>query len=298
MAIRLITSLLPRSRVVQLRTERQYRKYVRAYPEGVRGPHTLPNQLLVSLTSYPPRYATLHLTLKSLLRQDTQPDQIILWIAEQDEPALPSSVRKLFGDGIQLRIVQDVRSYKKLVFALEDFPGAYIATADDDVFYKPDWLTLLVAGQRQGERVITCHRGHRLKQTPQGDLARYAQWGWDVDDDRAGCPSVDLMPTGVGGVLYPPGSLHPDATSRALYERYTPSADDLWFFWCARRAGATYRKVGPRFEQLGWWSAQDNRLFDANIVLNDAQITQLARRFGNPLAMPSACCAPVVAPAQ
>lgn len=289
MAIRLMTLLLPRPLVVKLRTERQYRIYTRAHRQGRRRAHDLAGMLLVSLTSFPPRYPTLHLTLKSLLRQDTQPDLIVLWIARQDEQALPPAVRKLFGKGIELRIVEDVRSYKKLVFALQDFPSSYIVTADDDVFYKPDWLTLLVAGQRPGERVITCHRGHRLKQTTQGGLAKYADWGWDVDDDRARCPSVDLMPTGVGGVLYPPGSLHPDATARALYERYTPSADDLWFFWCARRAGSTYRKVGPKFRQLGWWSSQESRLFDANIVLNDEQVAQLEHRFGNPLAMPVAC---------
>ena len=280
-----ITALLPRSWAVRLWSGHQYRQYARRHALGPQRPHGLPGELVVSLTSYPPRFPTLHLTLMSLLRQDTPPDRIVLWVARKDEPALPKRVRHLFGRGVELRIADDVRSYKKLVFALSQFPHAYLATADDDIFYKPDWLTLLVAGLSDGRQVITCHRAHRVEEAVGGGLATYANWRWDVDDAQARLPCGDIMPTGVGGILYPPGALDPDASKRELFEEYAPSADDLWFFWCARRAGSAYRKVGPRFEQLGWWSAQEKRLFDENIVSNDAQIERLARRFGNPLTM-------------
>jgi hypothetical protein len=220
------------------------------------------------------------------LRQDTTPDRILLWIARGDEVLLPPAVRKLCAMGIEMRVVDDVRSYKKLVFAVPDAPSAYIATADDDIFYKPDWLTALVAGVGEDKCIVACHRAHRVKQGPDGLLAKYADWSWDVNDARARLPSIDLMPTGIGGILYPPGALHADVSLRALYERHAPSADDLWFFWCARRAGSAVRKVGPRFAQLGWWSAQRTRLFDANVVNNDAQIAQMTVRFGNPLMMP------------
>lgn len=284
----LIAALLPRPWSVRLLSGRQFRKYEKAFPLGQARPHALSGELVVSLTSYPPRYPTLHLTLQSLLRQETVPDRIVLCIARNDAKSIPSSVRMLLDQGIDMCIVDDVRSYKKLVFTLEAFPGAYIATADDDVFYRPDWLSDLVAGQGDGSHVITCHRAHRLRLNSECKLAAYDRWSWDVDDDAARCPSVDIMPTGIGGILYPPGTLHPDVTRRELYQRYAPTADDLWFFWCARRAGATYRKVGPRFEQLGWWSAQESRLFDENAAENDTQIMRLEQRFGNPLTMPVA----------
>lgn len=290
LAKQLITAAMPRSAAVRLWSGRQYRRHAKAYPSGHERPHGLPGELIVSLTSYPPRFPTLHLTLRSLLRQDTRPDRIVLWLAHGDEAHLPPAVTDLLATGIELRMVEDVRSYKKLVFALQAFPKAWIATVDDDVFYKPDWLGLLVGGLEAPENaqapVITCHRAHRLIPSADGKLAPYGEWTWDVDDPAAHRPSADLMPTGIGGVLYPPGSLHPDAVQRALYEDLAPSADDLWFFWCARRAGSAYRKVGPRFEQLAWWSSQQGRLFDDNIVRNDTQIARLVARYGNPLAMP------------
>lgn len=295
LAKQLITAAMPRSAAVRLWSGRQYRRHERAYPfEGGRT-HGLPGELIVSLTSFPPRFPTLHLTLNSLLRQQTRPDRIVLWLAHGDKERLPSAVLRLLGGGIELREVDDVRSYKKLVFALEAFPDAWIATVDDDVFYKPDWLGLLVDGlDLDGPEhdiaatgaVITCHRAHRLTQTAGGTLAPYRDWQWDAEDAAAHRPSPDLMPTGIGGILYPPGALHPEVVVRSLYEDLAPSADDLWFFWCARRAGSTYRKVGPHFEQLTWWSSQGERLFDDNITRNDAQIARLVARYGSPLAMP------------
>ena len=46
-------------------------------------PHGLPVPLIISLTSFPARYDTLHLTLKSLMGQSVRPDRVILWLAEE-----------------------------------------------------------------------------------------------------------------------------------------------------------------------------------------------------------------------
>jgi hypothetical protein len=44
-------------------------------------PHNLPGELIVSLTSYPDRFPTLHKTVRSLLSQDMLADRTILWVA-------------------------------------------------------------------------------------------------------------------------------------------------------------------------------------------------------------------------
>src|SRR5258706_8196142 len=126
---------------VLLRAKEQERLYRSIY--GVpteRCGHDLDGQLIVSLTSYPPRFATLHLTLQSLLDQTMRPDLIVLSVAHADARLLTNATLALVGHGIELRIVADVKSYNKLVFAIQEWPNAYIATADDDNFYVPDWL--------------------------------------------------------------------------------------------------------------------------------------------------------------
>lgn len=248
-------------------------------------PHALGAALVVSLTSYPARFEFLDLTVRSLLQQSLRPDRIVLWIADTDAAKLPTSVRKLARQGLELRLVPDLRSYKKLVFAVEQFPAAYLVTADDDVYYPPQWLAELVDGIDQQAPVITCHRAHRWPPVViDNNVPPYVTWEWDVQDEAARRPSTDLLPTGLGGICYPPGSLHHDVVDANTFMSLCPQADDLWFYWMARRAGSKYRKVGGVFEQLYWPGSQEQSLWSENATANDRQIRDLVARYGVPTA--------------
>jgi hypothetical protein len=244
-------------------------------------PHPLPGELIVSLTSYPARFPTLHLTLACLLDQSVKPDRVILWIAYEDMAMLPASVLELQERGLEIRSCEDLRSYKKLIPALEAFPHAFIATADDDLYYRVDWLKELVEGLTSEGDVITCHRAHRMKQTPNGPLLPYLEWQFDVQDEHSRRPSDDLLPTGVGGMLYPPQSLDPCVTQRQLFRRLCPGGDDLWFYWCARMAGTRFKKVGGKLWLLNWPGSQQTSLWAVNEAGgNDAMIAALQEEFG------------------
>src|SRR5438445_5466095 len=118
--------------------------------------HRLPGELIVSLTSYPARYATLPLTLKCLLAQSIKADKTILWIAHEDMASLPKSITDLQARGLEIRPCKNVRSYKKIIPALAAFPNAFIATADDDVYYSSHWPEKMVS--LAGNNTIVCHR--------------------------------------------------------------------------------------------------------------------------------------------
>ena len=251
----------------------------RAYPvSGAPRQHNLPHELIVSLTSYPRRYPTLDFTLRSLLDQVVKPDRIILWVTDADISCLPVAVRNL--PGIEIRTCSDLRSYKKLVPALEMFPNAFIVTADDDVFYQRSWLKELLDEWSEDAPTIRCHRAHRLRSLPNGQLAPYRTWEKDVQDEQSRSPSKDLLPTGLAGVLYHPGSLHRDVTNASMFLSLCPTADDLWFYWQARRVNSLYVKVGSRFPQAHWAGSQSERLYDVNLTANDEQIQLLFQKYG------------------
>ena len=280
---------LPGGAAKRLRARRQLAKYRRLYPGGQAArEHGLSAELVVSLTSYRPRFATLACTLSSLFSQSVKPDRVVLWIAEAERAELPPDVTSI--PDLQIEFVEDLRSYKKLVFALERFPDAFIATCDDDTFYPPTWLEELVDGYDPKAPTITCHRAHRVPAVSSGRIPPYLSWEWDVQDAAARRPSADLMPTGVGGVLYYPGCLHPAVTDRKLFIELCPDADDLWFFWQARRAGSLYRKVGDRFGLNNWEGTQEQRLFNSNDHGNDRQIERLLDCFGVPNSPPAREC--------
>lgn len=249
-----------------------------------RMPNPLPMPLIVSLTSFAPRFATLHLTLESLLDQTIVPDAVILWIADRELALLPERVRALQKRGLTIRGCPDVRSYKKLVFALNENSDAMLAVADDDLFYPPTWLRTLVEGYDPADPAIACYRAHRIRLRGDGRIAPYLSWEMEVQDERARTPSVDVMPTTGHGVLYPPGCFMPEVTDRALFERLCPTADDLWFFWMSRRAGWKYKKVGGAQPLIDWPSSRTASLMQGNLAGgNDRQIRAMEEEFGNPL---------------
>jgi len=242
--------------------------------------HTLPAPLIVSLTSYPARFPTLALTLKCLLSQSIRPDVVLLWIARTDLDRLPPDVVALTADGLIIRPTADLRSFKKIVPALKAYPDAFIAIADDDVFYHRTWLAQLLDGYVSGRREIPCHRAHLIGLTDKGAPLPYLRWRHDARSSKI---SALTFATGVGGALYPPGSLHRDTVRQDLFMALCPASDDAWLFWMARLSGWRFRKVGGRKTFIPWPGTQRVALQHENAGGgNDAQIAALVAHYGFP----------------
>jgi hypothetical protein len=248
--------------------------------EGGR-PHGLPVPLVVSLTSYPPRFPTLHLTLASLLAQTVRADATVLWLGPGDAERLPPEVLALRVHGLEIRDTPDLRSFTKVVPALLAFPEAAIATADDDLPYPGGWLEGLVAAGRGDARAVPCWRAHRMA-LQDGFLRPYAEWDRNLRAPERG-PLV--FPTGVMGVLYPPGSLHEDATRADLFGDLCPTADDVWLWWMHRMAGHTASKIGGWARIVDWPGSQETALRALNLAGagNDRAVAAMTARYGLPL---------------
>ena len=192
------------------------------------------NNIVVSLTSFSERMGTLHYALFSLLRQTLKPWKVILWLAHDEFPGreqdLPPAVAALCKNGLEIRWYSNLRQYSKLVPALRAYPDKIIAVADDDAFYRRDWLELLYKDYLENNRakMLYAHRAHRIMFGDNGFPLRYEQWE-KSDRNKAGARYCNF-PTGVGGVLYPPGALHEDATNEDIFMRLAPHADDI-FYW-------------------------------------------------------------------
>ncbi len=243
--------------------------------------HGLPARLIVSLTSYPPRFATLHLTLRCLLDQTVRPDAVVLWVDEGAIAQLPGPVLSLRDAGLAIEAGPDVGSYGKIVSALQADPAAFIVTADDDAYYPADWLAALVASVRPGKPEVICHRAHRVELGSDRLPLPYNRWDVDLRKPEA---SRRVFPTGVGGVLFPPGIFHHEVVNRDLYAGLCPTADDLWLYWMALRQGAIFRKIGRHRHVPLWPGSQKVSLHQINVAGrgNDRQMARLIEHFGFP----------------
>ena len=247
-------------------------------------PHGLSGEVVVSLTSYPARFQTLHLTLRSLLDQTVAVDRTVLWIAEKDAPLLPEKVRSLAAHGLEIKTCADIGSYKKLVPALLHWPEATIITADDDLYYHHDWAAELVDTARREPGKIIAHRVHLSLLGQDLALLPYLSWVHCTkrrDDDP---PNGLLFPTTGAGVLYPPASLDAHATDVATFMELCPTADDIWFFWMARLVDSEMRGMGRVPALVTWNGSQDEALHRINVDgrANDRQIALMTSQFGKP----------------
>lgn len=242
--------------------------------------HGLATELIVSLTSYPPRFAVLANTLRSLIDQRVKPDRLVLWIAHDDLAQLPIDVRSLERHGLEIRACDDLGPFKKLVPALVDYPAATIVTADDDLYYPPDWLEALIEGARASPGEIIAHRVHSARLGDDGRFLPYDEWQWESrqheDQDHA-----LVFPTGGAGALYPSKSLDTRVTEATIFLRLCPRADDIWFFWMALLAGTKRRALGTNFGLVAWDGSQEVGLFATNVNSqeNDKQLIDVEGYF-------------------
>lgn len=208
------------------------------------------HELVVSLTSFPARIHVVRFAIHSLLKQSIKPNRLVLWLADSQFPGkendLPSELLSLLPLGLEIRWCEDLKSFKKLIPAIRQFPDAIIVTADDDLYYPPDWLKSLYQSWLEYETCVHCCGMRQVTWDERGKLNSYGLWTWNPPD---GTPAFRNTQLGGYGALYPPRSLHPDVANADLLSRLSPTADDLWFWAMAIRAGTKIRLVQKNRQQ-------------------------------------------------
>ena len=102
--------------------------------------------VVVSMTSFPQAITYASQAIQSILKMSVLPDKLILYLtfSQFDECGIPEELKLLSKNNPIFEIRnydRDIRSYRKLIPALLDFPEAIIVTVDDDVAYhKYDFL--------------------------------------------------------------------------------------------------------------------------------------------------------------
>ncbi len=182
--------------------------------------------------------------------------------------------------GLEIRTADDIKSYKKILPALDAFPDAYICTADDDLYYWPTWLEELVEGIKDTSGVASCHRAHMIAADEQGKFKSYNEWTMNT---RLRGKYTALFPTSGGGIIYPPGALAHSAGDRKAMLELSPYADDVGIFWIGTKNGIRYKTVGRHRIIIPWLGSQKSSLSNYNwSVGNNLQIQQMAEKYGYP----------------
>ena len=188
---------------------------------------------IISLTSFKERLSTTApYAIITMFNQSIKPDKIILWVAYEDKKNVPDILYKLVEKGLEIRFCEDLKSHKKLIPSLIEFPDDNIIIADDDVYYPYNWFEQLVLIHKNNPKNIICHRVHGIKVDDNHNPLPYKNWDKGIDPNVYFINNSRHMvfPTGVGGVLYPPHCLFNDITNKELINKLSPNSDDVWFW--------------------------------------------------------------------
>ena len=124
--------------------------------------------VIVSMTSFPAAIAYAARAVRSILEGSVLPDKIVLYLtfSQFDHPDRQLAELRALADRnprFEIRNYdRDIRSYRKLIPALRDFPEAVIVTVDDDVAYHRHMLRDLLRWHKRLPEVILAHRARRI----------------------------------------------------------------------------------------------------------------------------------------
>lgn len=184
-------------------------------------------KVIVSLTSFPARINDIWITIECILRQSYKPDMVILWLAESQFPdkKLPKNLKKLKHRGLTISFCnEDLRSHKKYIYALEQYPNDYIITLDDDLYYDSDLLKNILTLKEKFPESIPTNRAHKIT-FDKNEIQPYRKWQHNSVDSF---PSNSLVQTGGFGTVYQTSDLFKDFNNKELIKELAFHADDLW----------------------------------------------------------------------
>lgn len=188
------------------------------------------SSMVISLTSFPARIKTVHFAIRSLMEQTCRPKEIHLWLGRDEIPGrnwLPGRLRELEERGLQIHFAdRTVHQYDKFMHNAALNGDDPFVIVDDDVIYPPQALEHLFKAHQEYPDAVIGNRCHRIGVGKDGTIVSYKDW---KREQRMPRPSLQLLPTGAGGVLYPVGFLS-DAMVTNVDDILScaPYADDIW----------------------------------------------------------------------
>jgi hypothetical protein len=187
-------------------------------------------EIIVSLTSFPFRISSLHLVVKSLLRQEMLPGKILICLAKDEFPkgldSLPAELKQLIPHGIEIVFTENnLRSHNKYFTAFQRFPDKIVITVDDDFLYQKDTISRLMRLHRLFPSAVCANRVWTVGMQ-NGEFTTCKKWARLIPEQDS--ESAEYVALGWTGVLYPPHIFDNTIFDAELLQRIAPLADDLW----------------------------------------------------------------------
>lgn len=242
------------------------------------------NDIIVSLTSYGKRtFDSVPYAIFSLFQQTTLPNRIVLYLDKENwnEQNIPSLLKRLKLSGLEIRFCKDIRSFKKLIPALSDFPNNPIITVDDDFYYNSHLIEWLVKSYNKSDKKTIFGSWACIPERQKGKFIPYSKWR----DCKYGNNASEYSLFAGNGTLYPPHIFDGEIKKEDIFMRLCPLADDIWFWIQEERLNIKRKLIDPCGVELNssinridvFDYKRKNTLFSQNVLgnKNDKQFKDL-----------------------
>lgn len=238
--------------------------------------------IVVSLTSFPARINYVWLTIETIKRQTIRPFKIILYLSKEQFPNqdndLPQNLLNECDELFEIKFVDDdLRSHKKYYYAFQEYANKNVVTFDDDVFYESHILEYLYHSHKKNVGCIISSRACVIN-----PKAKYHTW---VRPKEKNIQMANLLPIGIGGVLYPPLSYSQKIFDKKAIKEKCYKADDLWLNYMCRLQGSKIVMIDWCYGNITIDIKNNVTLYDSNIDENDQQIKNISE-WGKLLGLP------------
>lgn len=243
------------------------------------------SRIIVSFTSYPARIKTVSKVLDSIISQTIVPDEILLFLSSDQFSGYGSLPDFSFYEKFGFEVCwqeEDLKSHKKYYYVMQRYPDDIIITVDDDICYSNTMIEELLYYHGKYPRAVITRRAHLVTWMRDGGIASYAKWYMECLR-YIGIPRMDLIATGVGGVLYPPHVFKEEIFNKHIFMEKAPYADDLWLKVMELYSGVPVVLAKQLFEDTGLEDYARNGLYSNYNADggNDIQLQALLKTYGN-----------------
>ena len=257
-------------------------------PNNIVGNDFKDGDIVVSITSYGKRvHDALPYMLYSLLNQTILPKKIVVYLDHDNWSLtnLPWQLKRLQEVGVDIRFYKDIRSYKKLIPALVDFPNNAILTLDDDMYYHRSYMEWMTTAYSASDKKTVLGQWGCIPTKKNGYYIPYNQW----PDCKTGTKYDEKSFIGCCGICYPPHIFDEEILKEELFMQLCPIADDIWFWAMQERLGIKRQYINPwgrgyhtsvnRIEEFD--RSQKGTLMSQNLIAgrNDQQLINVVEYY-------------------
>lgn len=162
--------------------------------------------------------------------------------------------------GLEVRFVEDVGPYTKLIPALREFPNKTIITVDDDIWYPANMMERLLRAHKEHPMSICALAARQIKWKNESKhtFKSFIEFPYVVNTAEDTTSSMYLA-EGVCGTVYPPHSFTEEVFNKDCFMKLSPKADDLWFKAMGLISGT------PVFAAKTYYPATQDIIFDDDV---------------------------------